>query len=183
LAHKLISPNPNKPAAVESPKTNKLMIQKKLAFGPVTKSPSTPSASAAKTALPKPVVRANGEWFIEDYLVDEQWKKWLADEFQKPYFKEINAVVREGYQKNIVRPPKELVFNALNSTRLDKIKVVIIGQDPYHDDGQVIMSLIISHKKIYLVVTVFFSKGTWFGFLCSQRNRTPTVASKHFHRA
>lgn len=132
LAQKLISPKPNQPAAVDSPKTNKSLIQKKLPFSPTTK-----STSETKSTPVKPVVRENGEWFIEDYLTDEQWKKWLADEFEKPYFKEINAFIKEGYKKNMVRPPKELVFNALNSTRLDKIKVVILGQDPYHDDGQV----------------------------------------------
>lgn len=115
--------------------SSKLLIQQKLTFSPSVKS-STANISTTSVQI-KPTERPNGEWFIEDYLVDEEWRKWLADEFDKQYFKEINLVLKPGYQKNIIRPPKELVFNALNSTKLDKIKVVIIGQDPYHDDGQV----------------------------------------------
>jgi len=130
LAQKLATASP-KP--LDSPKSNKLMIQQKLSFSP---SVQKPSEKEKPQELPKPIVRPNGEWLIEDFLLDEQWKKWLNDEFEKPYFKEINRIIREGYKKNILRPPKELVFNALNSTKLDKIKVVIIGQDPYHDDGQ-----------------------------------------------
>lgn len=126
VAQKLISP---KPSALDSPKTNKLMIQQKLSFSPAAaqkpNATTTTTATASPVQPPKPVVkRANGEWFIEDYLVDEQWKRWLNDEFEKPYFKEINRVVKEGYEKNIVRPPKELVFNALNSTKLDKVRPV-----------------------------------------------------------
>lgn len=147
------SPFASKPStAVNSPKpNNKFMIQQKLAFSPsVTKSPASSSSSEAKPVVPKPIVRANGEWFIEDYLVDEQWRRLLADEFEKPYFKEINAFIKPGYEKGIVRPPKELVFNALNSTKINNIKVVIIGQDPYHDDGQV--------KYLYLnIKTRFFN--------------------------
>lgn len=115
--------------------SSKLLIQQKLSFSPSVKS-STANISTTSIQI-KPIERPNGEWLIEDYLVDEEWRKCLEDEFDKKYFKEINLVLKPGYQKNIIRPPKELVFNALNSTKLDNIKVVIIGQDPYHDDGQV----------------------------------------------
>jgi len=80
--------------------------------------------------------RQTDDWLIEDFLYDPQWKQLLKDEFEKKYFVEINQKIKDGYKKDINRPPKELVFNALNSTKLDQIKVVIIGQDPYHDDDQ-----------------------------------------------
>lgn len=73
---------------------------------------------------------------IENYLLDAKWKSLLRDEFKKPYFVKINEFLETQYQKGIVRPPKELVFNAFNSTGIDKIRIVIIGQDPYHNDNQ-----------------------------------------------
>jgi uracil-DNA glycosylase len=82
------------------------------------------------------VPKDNGNWVIEDFLHDKEWKTLLQDQFEMDYFKEINEFIKPGYKKDNVRPPKELVFNALNSTKLKDIKVVIIGQDPYHDDDQ-----------------------------------------------
>jgi len=88
------------------------------------------------------VPKESESWLIQDYLYDKEWKTLLEDEFNKEYFKLINEAIRPGYDKDIVRPPKELVFNALNSTKLKDIKVVIIGQDPYHDDNQVLIKKI-----------------------------------------
>lgn len=78
----------------------------------------------------------DGNWNIKDFLYDKEWKNLLEDEFEQDYFKTIEDTIKPGYEKDIVRPPKELVFNALNSTKINEIKVVIIGQDPYHDDNQ-----------------------------------------------
>ncbi len=83
------------------------------------------------------VPKDNENWSIQDFLFDKEWKTLLQDEFEKEYFISINEAIKPGYKKDIVRPPKELVFNALNSTKIKDIKVVIIGQDPYHDDNQV----------------------------------------------
>jgi hypothetical protein len=69
----------------------------------------------------KVLERPNGEWLIEDYLIEEEWRRLLKDEFEKDYFKKINLTIKQGYQKNINRPPKELVFNALNSTKLSQV--------------------------------------------------------------
>ena len=82
---------------------------------------------------------------IEDYLIDKEWENLLKEEFEKEYFKKINVVLSLGYEKNIIRPPKDFVFNALNSTKLDDIKCVILGQDPYHDDEQVFLNIIIEY--------------------------------------
>ena len=68
--------------------------------------------------------------------IEESWKKVLWDEFQQPYFAELKQFLIEEKQKYTVYPPGPLIFNAFNKTPFDKVKVVIIGQDPYHEPGQ-----------------------------------------------
>ena len=68
--------------------------------------------------------------------IEEGWKKALAPEFEKDYFVRLTDFVRQEYQQTTVYPPGRLIFNAFNLCPFDKVKVVIIGQDPYHDDGQ-----------------------------------------------
>ncbi len=69
--------------------------------------------------------------------IEESWKVALADEFQKPYFAEIRHFLQaEKAAGKIIYPPGSLIFNAFNSTPFDKVKVVILGQDPYHGSGQ-----------------------------------------------
>lgn len=75
-------------------------------------------------------------WKIEDHLLDEEWRDLLKDEFKKKYFIEINNFLTKEYQEKVIKPPRELVFNAFNSTKIDNIKAVILGQDPYHGDNQ-----------------------------------------------
>jgi uracil-DNA glycosylase len=68
--------------------------------------------------------------------LDSSWQTILADEIQKPYFSELMKAVDEEYQNSICFPPKELIFSAFNNCSFENIKVVIIGQDPYHGDGE-----------------------------------------------
>ena len=68
--------------------------------------------------------------------IEESRKKVLWDEFQQPYFAELKQFLIEEKQKYTVYPPGPLIFNAFNKTPFDKVKVVIIGQDPYHEPGQ-----------------------------------------------
>jgi uracil-DNA glycosylase len=68
--------------------------------------------------------------------IEESWKKVLWDEFQQPYFAELKQFLIAEKQKYTVYPPGPLIFNAFNKTPFDKVKVVIIGQDPYHEPGQ-----------------------------------------------
>lgn len=69
--------------------------------------------------------------------IEESWKKVLNEEFQKPYFPLIKQFIKQQKEKGKkVYPPGPLIFNAFNLTPLDKLKVVIIGQDPYHGAGQ-----------------------------------------------
>lgn len=64
------------------------------------------------------------------------WQSILSDEIQKPYFKDLMKMVDEEYQNYICFPPKELIFSAFDCCSFDDLKVVIIGQDPYHGTGE-----------------------------------------------
>ena len=72
-----------------------------------------------------------------DVKIEATWKKILKDEFAKPYFEQIALHIKtEKSQGKIIYPPGSLIFNAFNTTPFDKVKVVILGQDPYHGPGQ-----------------------------------------------
>ena len=64
--------------------------------------------------------------------IDESWKKALEEEFDKNYFKNLTDFVKKEYQAGRVYPHPKLIFNAFNTTPFDKVKMVILGQDPYH---------------------------------------------------
>ena len=66
----------------------------------------------------------------------ETWRDCLGEETKKPYWKHLQAFVKEERNKFTIYPPNEMVFNALKMTPLDKVKVVILGQDPYHGERQ-----------------------------------------------
>ncbi|MCF7815679.1 MAG: uracil-DNA glycosylase [Candidatus Pacebacteria bacterium] len=70
-------------------------------------------------------------------ILEKSWKKAFKNEFNKPYFEKLASSVSEAYcGDELVFPPKELIFNALNLCPLDDLKVVILGQDPYHGAHQ-----------------------------------------------
>ena len=68
--------------------------------------------------------------------IEPSWKEHLAPEFEKPYFAQLAAIVRQEYSQTTCYPPGRLIFNAFNLCPFDQVKVVIIGQDPYHEPGQ-----------------------------------------------
>ncbi|GAB4286969.1 MAG: uracil-DNA glycosylase [Marinilabiliales bacterium] len=68
--------------------------------------------------------------------IDESWKQLLNDEFNSEYFYELKRFLIEEKKKFVIYPPGNLIFNAFNQTPFDNVKVVIIGQDPYHGKGQ-----------------------------------------------
>lgn len=92
---------------------------------------ATPVADTAPTGNCKEAVAS-----LTAALKDAAWKKALEEEFSKPYFEKIAQFVAEERKKGAVHPPADKVFEALNVTPLDKVKVVILGQDPYHEPGQ-----------------------------------------------
>ena len=68
--------------------------------------------------------------------ISNDWLPVLAPEFRKPYYKDLFQFVQTEYQTRQIFPPAQDLFNALHLTPLSKVKVVILGQDPYHGDGQ-----------------------------------------------
>ena len=68
--------------------------------------------------------------------IESTWKEQLAVEFEKPYFAQLTQAVRQEYSSTTCYPPGSLIFNAFNLCPFDRVKVVIIGQDPYHEPGQ-----------------------------------------------
>ncbi len=68
--------------------------------------------------------------------IEETWKKHLAEEFEKPYFADLADFVRNEYAKKQIFPPAKLIFNAFDSCPFEQVRVVILGQDPYHGIGQ-----------------------------------------------
>ncbi len=68
--------------------------------------------------------------------IEESWKQRLAEEFEKEYFVKLTEFVRTEYASKTIYPPAKLIFNAFDHCPFDDVKVVIIGQDPYHGPGQ-----------------------------------------------
>ena len=68
--------------------------------------------------------------------IEPSWKAQLQEEFDKPYFAQLTQAVRQEYLSTTCYPPGREIFNAFNLCPFDKVKVVIIGQDPYHEAGQ-----------------------------------------------
>lgn len=69
--------------------------------------------------------------------LEPSWKTALRDQFEQPYMQQLREFLRQEHAAGKeIYPPGPLIFNALNSTPLDKVKVVILGQDPYHGPGQ-----------------------------------------------
>lgn len=68
--------------------------------------------------------------------IETSWQKKLQQEFDEPYFEELIQFVKREYAQGTCYPPGNLIFNAFNLCPLSKVKVVLIGQDPYHEPGQ-----------------------------------------------
>lgn len=71
-----------------------------------------------------------------DVKIEASWKEQLQDEFEKPYFNQLTEFVRSEYRSQAIYPPAKLIFNAFEQCPFDQVKVVILGQDPYHGPGQ-----------------------------------------------
>lgn len=71
-----------------------------------------------------------------DLKIEPSWQEALTEEFEKPYFKNLTQTVKQAYLNEVIYPHSKDVFNAFSFCRFDKVKVVILGQDPYHGTGQ-----------------------------------------------
>lgn len=69
-------------------------------------------------------------------MITNDWLDAVGTEFKKPYYKELYGFVKEEYGSRVVYPPAEDIFNAFHFTPLEKVKVLILGQDPYHNENQ-----------------------------------------------
>ena len=71
-----------------------------------------------------------------DVKISADWKELLQEEFDKPYFEELTRFVRAEYTSGVIYPPARNIFRAFDKCPVDSLKVVVIGQDPYHDVNQ-----------------------------------------------
>jgi uracil-DNA glycosylase len=68
--------------------------------------------------------------------IELSWRNLLANEFEKEYFNSLRQIIKNKYINKKIFPPSNLIFNAFNLTPVKKVKIIIIGQDPYHGEGQ-----------------------------------------------
>ena len=69
-------------------------------------------------------------------MITNDWLDEIQGEFKKPYYKALYQFVRDEYSKTVIYPPADDIFNAMHFTPLSKVKVLLLGQDPYHNVGQ-----------------------------------------------
>ena len=84
-------------------------------------------------------------------MITNDWLEAVSEEFKKPYYRELYGFVKEEYSKGAVYPPADDIFNAFHFTPLSKVKVLLLGQDPYHNVNQahgLSFSFPVSQKKI-----------------------------------
>ena len=124
-------PRTDEPKVAQEPAEGAAGTGKKAAASASTAAESAGAAGAAGAGS-----KAHGQ--LVACMTDESWSKAMAKEFQKSYFCKIaTSLDKEAAAKHTVFPPLDEVFSAFNRTPVDKVKVVIIGQDPYHDNNQV----------------------------------------------
>jgi uracil-DNA glycosylase len=68
----------------------------------------------------------------KDVRIHESWRKYLANEFSQPYFAHLREFIRQEYAEKTIYPPAHLIFRAFDACPFDEVKVVLLGQDPYH---------------------------------------------------
>ena len=103
--------------------------------------------------------------------MDNQWTEWLHQEWKKDYFLKLSDFLKNAYETKEIYPPKQQVFSAFHHCDYKDIKVVILGQDPYHGDNQAHGLSFSVQKGIALppsllnIYKELESAGTWFVFL------------------
>ena len=80
--------------------------------------------------------------------IESSWQQRLQSEFDKPYFENLTAFVRHEYATKTVYPPGSQIFAAFDACPFDQVKVVILGQDPYHEPRQ-------AHGLVFRLMTIF----------------------------
>jgi uracil-DNA glycosylase len=103
---------------------------------PAKKSAARKPAAPAKTPAKQSSGSASGGTSLDVSEIPASWRHVLSGEFEKPYFKALKQFVDDERKHHTVFPPEKDVFNALKYTPYGEMKVLLLGQDPYHDDGQ-----------------------------------------------
>ena len=83
-------------------------------------------------------------------MISNDWLAELGEEFKKPYYAKLYEFVKNEYNTKQVFPPSDEIFTAFHLTALKDVKVVIIGQDPYHDDRQVGLECEMDYRLCYV---------------------------------
>ena len=114
---------------------------------------------------------------LSSLVKEPSWSENLQDLFNTENFKKIENFLNDLWTTNQTTfPPKELIFEAFNKTPFDKVKVVLLGQDPYHDDGQVNAR----HTTLEKQLTLQNFLGSWTVLLCTKDNdNITTLFKKH----
>lgn len=73
---------------------------------------------------------------MEIFMIENGWNEYLKEEFSKQYYKELYSFVKNAYATEVVYPPSEDLFSALEVTDIKDVKILLLGQDPYHEVGQ-----------------------------------------------
>ena len=84
-------------------------------------------------------------------MITNDWLPAIQGEFKKPYYRELFQFVKEEYSRAVIYPPADDIFNAMHFTPLSEVKVLILGQDPYHNENQahgLSFSVLPSQKEI-----------------------------------
>ena len=88
-------------------------------------------------------------------MIGNSWDKLLEGEYNKEYFKNLLKDINNEYNDKIIFPPKNEIFNAFRNTPFENLKVVIIGQDPYHGEGQAQgLSFSVKNDSVLFVFTL-----------------------------
>ena len=69
-------------------------------------------------------------------MISNDWQEALSGEFKKDYYRDLYNFIKKEYHEHVIYPPSDEIFNAFHYTPLSKVKVVILGQDPYHEENQ-----------------------------------------------
>ncbi len=98
------------------------------------------AANSGNAGAPSPITQSQASNIktkeTMNVQIESSWKAQLQGEFDKPYFLQLTDRVRQEYRAGACYPPAQLIFNAFNLCPFEQVKVVIIGQDPYHEPGQ-----------------------------------------------
>jgi hypothetical protein len=139
---------------------------------------STKKQNKSSIEVPTTTTIATVQQPLSSLVHDASWSKNLQDLFNDANFKSIEQYLNNQWSTGkITYPPNNLIFEAFNKTPFDQVKVVLLGQDPYHDDGQVKAKFFSENKIIF--ITIFL--GSWISLFCTENNdNIATIFKKHF---